>query len=354
MRVGLVCPYSLTLPGGVQGQALGLGEALRRQGVDARVLGPCDGPPPDATVTPLGNSVPTAGNGSFAPIAPDPAAALRTIRALRDEEFDVVHIHEPLVPGPALTALMFSDSPLVATFHRSGGSRGYRAVRPLARWTSDRVAVRAAVSVQAATTARHVFGGDYEVLWNGIDDVAYERARPWAKDGPTIMFLGRHEPRKGLNVLIEAMSRLGPEARLWVAGEGPETAHLRARTRADRRIEWLGLVPEADKLRRLRAADVFCAPSTEGESFGVVLLEGMAASCAVVASDLAGYRAVARPGIDGLLVAPRDPVALAGALRTALAGGPDVAAMVGSARERAGEFSFDTLAGRYLELYARA
>ena len=132
MRVGLVCPYSLTLPGGVQGQVLGLGRALRDLGVDARVLGPCDGPPPDTFVTPLGNSIPTAANGSMAAIAPDPSASLRTIRALRDEHFDVVHLHEPLAPGPTQTALVFSDRPLVGTFHRAGESCVVS--RPCVRW----------------------------------------------------------------------------------------------------------------------------------------------------------------------------------------------------------------------------
>ncbi|MGH9184927.1 MAG: glycosyltransferase family 4 protein, partial [Acidimicrobiales bacterium] len=107
MRVGIVSPYSLTVPGGVQGQVLGLARALRHQGHEVRVLGPCDGPPPDAGVTPLGKSIPTAANGSVAPLAPDPSAQLRTIRALRDEEFDVLHLHEPLVPGPTLTAMLF-------------------------------------------------------------------------------------------------------------------------------------------------------------------------------------------------------------------------------------------------------
>ena len=117
-----MCPYSLTVPGGVQGQVLGLGRALRRAGVDARILAPCDGPPPDPAVTPLGNSVPTASNGSVAAIAPDPSAAMRTIRALRDESFDVVNVHEPLAPGPSLTAVLFSASPTVGTFHRAGMS----------------------------------------------------------------------------------------------------------------------------------------------------------------------------------------------------------------------------------------
>ncbi|MDQ6839211.1 MAG: glycosyltransferase family 4 protein [Actinomycetota bacterium] len=349
-----MCPYSLTLPGGVQGQVLGLGEALRRQGVDARVLGPCDGPPPDATVTPLGNSVPAAGNGSVAAIAPDPACVLRTIRALRDEEFDVVHLHEPLVPGPTLTALVFSDAPLVATFHRSGESHGYRAVRLLAGVIGARLTVRAAVSEEAEITAHNALAGSYERVWNGIDTSTYDAARPWPSAGPTIVFVGRHEPRKGLAVLVDAMSGLGPDVRLWVIGEGPETARLRAKTDGDRRIEWLGSVDEVEKVRRLRAATVFCAPSTSGESFGVVLLEAMAACCTVVASDLAGYRNVARQSIEAVLVPPGDAVALTAALRRALAGGPEVEAMVAAARVRAQHFSLDALATRYLDLYRRA
>ncbi|MDQ6783060.1 MAG: glycosyltransferase family 4 protein, partial [Actinomycetota bacterium] len=354
LRVGLVCPYSLTLPGGVQGQVLGLGEALRRQGIDARVLGPCDGPPPHAAVTPLGNSVPAAGNGSVAAIAPDPACVLRTIRALRDEEFDVLHLHEPLVPGPTLTALVFSEAPLVATFHRSGESLGYRAVRPLARFVGDRVAVGAAVSEEAEITARNAMAGHYERVWNGIDTSAYDAAVPWPSGGPTIVFVGRHEPRKGLAMLVAAMAGLGPDVRLWVMGEGPETARLQGQTQADPRIEWLGMVDEVEKVRRLRGATVFCAPSLAGESFGVVLLEAMAAGNAVVASDLAGYRNVARGGAEALLVAPGDVAALTSALRQTLAGGPAADAMVDAAQRRAQHFSLDALASRYLSLYRQA
>jgi phosphatidylinositol alpha-mannosyltransferase len=354
LRVGLVCPYSLTLHGGVQGQVLGLGEALRRQGIDARVLGPCDGPPPDATVTPLGNSVPTAGNGSVAAIAPDPACALRTIRALRDEEFDVVHLHEPLVPGPTLTALVFSESPLVATFHRSGESASYWLVRSLTRYVADRVAVRAAVSEEAEITARKLLSGSYERVWNGIDTSVYQAAVPWPAPGPTIVFVGRHETRKGLAVLVDAMAGVGPDVRLWVIGEGPERARLQAQTEGDRRIEWLGEVDEAEKVRRLRAASVLCAPSISGESFGVVLLEAMAARCPVVASDLAGYRRVARGDKEAILVPPGDAAALADSLRRVLAGGPEVEAMVEAARCRAEQFSLDALATRYLDLYRRA
>lgn len=355
MRVGLVCPYSLTLPGGVQGQVLGLGAALRQMGVEARVLGPCDGPPPDANVTPLGNSIPTAANGSMAAIAPDPSATLRVIRALREEQFDVVHIHEPLVPGPTLSATIFAYSPMIGTFHRSGESPGYRITAPLSRIAVGRLALRTAVSDAARLTAIDVVGGEYEVLWNGIDTDAFRAAPPWPggrRPGvTTVFFIGRHEHRKGLAVLVDAMGRLGPDIRLCVAGEGPETARLRRQTEGDGRIEWLGVIGEAEKIGRMRAAEIFCAPSLGGESFGVVLLEGMAAGAAVVASDLDGYRNVARPGVDAALVPPGDAAALAAELSRVAAGGPGVAAMISAARQRAEEFSMQRLATRYLEMY---
>lgn len=351
LRVGMVCPYSLSLPGGVQGQVMGIARAMRALGVEAQVLAPCDGPPPATWVTPLGASVPAAGNGSVAPIAPDPAAALRTIRALRDERFDIVHIHEPLVPGPALTALVFSDGPLVGTFHRAGQIAWYRAVRGPARWALSRLALRTAVSDLAVATARQALGGTYELLWNGVDVAAAQAAIAWPSEGPTVLFLGRHEPRKGLGVLIEAVVRHRLDARVWVAGEGPQTYELREKTLGDARFLWLGTLSEGEKLRRLKGADVLVAPSLHGESFGVVLLEGMAAGTAVVASDIPGYRAVARPGHDALLVAPGDPEALARAVEKALGAGPEIEAMRRSAMQRARELSLDALASRYLQLY---
>jgi phosphatidylinositol alpha-mannosyltransferase len=346
-----VCPYSLTVPGGVQGQVLGLGRALRQAGVDARVLGPCDGPPPDTFVTPLGNSIRTASNGSMAAIAPDAAASLRTIRALRDEQFDVVHLHEPLAPGPTLTGLVFTDGPLVGTFHRAGESSWYRALKPLGAWAVSRLTVRAAVSEEARAAVVRLFGGTYEVVWNGIDVARFQEATPWPTDGPTILFIGRHEPRKGLAVLIDALARLPADVHLWVASEGPETARLRHLTCDDERVEWLGTISDREKIRRVRSADVLCAPSLHGESFGVILLEGMAAGTPVVASDLVGYRNVARPDEDALLTPPGDPVALAAALTVILEGGPRVEALAASGVQRAATFSLESLAKRYIDLY---
>jgi len=353
VRVGLVCPYSLTMPGGVQGQVIALGRALRAMGVEARVLGPCDGPPPDGSVTPLGDSMAYASNGSMAPIAPDPACVLRTIRALRDEAFDVIHLHEPLVPGPTLTALVFTDQPSLGTFHRAGPSAVYRTMRPLARWAAGMLTMRCAVSEDALTTAAHALGGQYELVGNGIDTVRFATAEPWPTEGKTVFFVGRHEPRKGLAVLIEAVQHLATDVRLWIGGEGPETHRLQAGTAGDPRVEWLGVLSDVDKARRIRAADVFCAPSLHGESFGVVLLEAMAASTPIVASDLPGYRNVARPGVEALLVPPGDALALAQALEEALVGGPTIDQMVASADERARHFSMEHLAERYTGLYER-
>jgi phosphatidylinositol alpha-mannosyltransferase len=353
MRIAQVCPYSLTLPGGVQGQVMGLARVLRDLGHEARVLGPCDGPPPEPWVTPLGVSIPTAANGSVAPIAPDPSAALRTIRALRDEGFDLLHLHEPLVPGPTLTTLIVAEAPRLGTFHRAGASLAYSRLRPAVRWAARRLDLRCAVSEDAAATAKAALGGEYELVFNGIEVERFSKAEPWPTEGPTICFVGRHEPRKGLAVLLEAMALLPAEVRLWIGSDGPQTAELRARTAGDRRVTWLGRIDDEEKASRLRGADVFCAPSLGGESFGVVLLEAMAAQVPVVASDLTGYRAVARPGVDALLVPPGDPRVLADGLRRVLCD-PDLAsALVASGEQRAAGFAMERLAERYLDLYGR-
>ena len=354
VRVGLVCPYSLTVPGGVQGQVLGLARELRRRGHHVRVLAPCDGPPPDAGVTPLGNSIPTAANGSVAPLAPDPAATLRTIRSLRDEDFDVLHLHEPVAPGPTLTALLFANAPMVGTFHAAGESAAYRWLRPFVRWAADRLALRCAVSEDARSMAEEALGGSYELVGNGIEIDRYAEAEPHKSDGPTVLFIGRHEPRKGLAVLLAASAELPPDVRVWIAGTGPETEELQGRHAGDPRLRWLGSISDAEKASRLRGADVFCAPSLHGESFGVVLLEAMAAHTPIVASDLPGYRNVARAGLDALLVPPGDVAALAAALRRVLSDPALAERLARSGDERAEAHSMAALARTYEDLYQRA
>jgi len=361
MRVGMVCPYSLTMPGGVQGQVLALARSMRRRGVEVRVLAPCDGPPPELFVTPLGNSLPTASNGSIAPVAPDPAAQFRTIRALWDEAFDVVHLHEPLAPGPTLTSLLLKPAPLLGTFHAAGSQSAYTVAAPAVRWGAARLDLRVAVSDDARDLASEFLGGEYELLFNGIEIERFATAEPWPTDGPTVLFVGRHETRKGLDVLLDALPRLPADTRIWVAGTGPHTDELRRR-HTDERIEWLGRIDDDERDRRLAGADVFCAPSLGGESFGVILLEAMAAGTPVVASDIPGYAKVATaPAPDGsvpgspaaLLVPPGDADALGSALHDVLSD-PEVAARQQNlGRERVRPYDIETLAGLYLDRYER-
>jgi phosphatidylinositol alpha-mannosyltransferase len=352
VRIGLVCPYSLTIPGGVQGQVLGLARALRRTGHDVRVLGPCDGPPPDAGVTPLGRSVPTAANGSVAPLAPDPSAQLRTIRALRDEDFDVIHLHEPIAPGPTMTALLFG-SPLVGTFHAAGESAAYRYLGMGLKRMAKRLEVRCAVSPDAMALAQRYLGGTYELLYNGIEVDRFANGPAHPTDGPTIFFLGRHEPRKGLEVLLEALAELPADVRVWAGGHGPQTEELMARFGHDPRIEWLGRISDEDRAARMRGCTVYCSPSVRGESFGMVLLEAMASGCALVASDLDGHRNVATDGKDALLAPVGDAAGLAKALRRVLEEPSLRAELVAGGRCRAEELSMARLAERYEEVYAR-
>lgn len=358
LRIGMFCPYSLTVPGGVQAQVLGLSAELRRMGHEVRVLGPCDGPPPAPWVTPLGDSLPTAANGSIAPLAPDPSASLRTIRALRDEDFDVWHLHEPLAPGPTLTALTLHSRPIVATFHAAGRSSSYRALRPVLAGLVRRIDHAVAVSPHARELVARYFDREYEVLFNGI---ALPPASPTTAPGDEsrrdgVLFIGRHEERKGLAVLLEAMDLLaadGQRQTCRIIGDGPDTESLRRRYSDPTRVRWMGRVSEGDKVSLLDSSAVFAAPSLHGESFGVVLLEAMAAGAAVVASDLDGYRNVATDGVDALLVPPGDPVALAAAIGRLVDDAELRARLVAAGYERAARFSMRRLAELYVERYER-
>jgi phosphatidylinositol alpha-mannosyltransferase len=354
MRVMLSCPYSLTLFGGVQGQVLGLARALRAQGVDARIVAPCDGPPPEPGITTVGPSTRLPSNGSVAPIATGRAVARRTIEALRTFRPDVLHLHEPLSPGPNHAALVGTTIPAVGTFHsaRAGRNGWYETFRPGLKPMMRRLAVSTAVSEEAKRQVTLTFGGECEILPNGVDvpTLAHGPATPSAS--PAIVFVGRHEQRKGLAVLLDAFEGVARDAELWVIGDGPEQEALRGR--GIPRVEWLGRVAEEEKQARLRGATIACFPALEGESFGVVLLEAMAAGTALVASDIDGYRTVSRPDREALLVPPGDADALGSALRTLLDDPARRASLVDEGAKRADEFSMDHLAERFLPLYERA
>ena len=332
---------------------MGLSRELRKMGIEVRVLAPCDGPPPATFVTPLGNSLPTSANGSMAPLAPDLSCSLRTMRALGDEQFDVLHLHEPFIPGPTQTAMLLHPAPVVATFHAAGESASYKYLKVSIKPAADNIAHAVAVSKDAAELVRRYIGGNYEILYNGVELDAYRTAPAHPTTGPTIFFCGRHEERKGLDVLLAAVQELGSDIRVWVGSTGPDSARLQALYAHDRRIEWLGRLTDADKMARLRGADVFCAPSLYGESFGVVLIEAMAAETAIVASGLDGYRNVATEDVDSILVEPGDVGALALALERVLyePGLSDKLQQAGA--QRANDFSMTALAQRYAEHYLR-
>ncbi len=377
LRVALICPYSFSRPGGVQGQVLGLAGSLGVRGHQVTVFAPLDDAadaPSGIDLVPTGHAVSVRANGSVAPVTVSPRAVRRALRALRSLDADVVHVHEPFAPGLPYGVLAASRMPpVVATFHRSGDSVLYTLLRPLARMGARRLAARCAVSEAAATTAARALPGRYEVLFNGVEVDRYRRVQPWPTTGPTVLFLGRHEERKGLRVLLEAAACLARERDrpgadtsapvLWIAGDGPETAALRRRHPESSTLQWLGVLSEDEKLRRLAAADVLAAPSFGGESFGMVLLEAMAARTVVVASDIEGYQAAT--GGCAVLVPAGDPGALAAALAGVLedrlappahagaeVGTPiDRDAWLGRGSERAEQWSMEVLAGRYEEIY---
>ena len=361
----MLSPYALTRPGGVQGQVVGLAGALRRLGHEVTVVGPAD---PDVPIPEsigehavIGRATGVHSNGSVAPVALRPSALLRAERVVRTGGFDVVHIHEPLAPIAAYGLVVTDPVPMVATYHRAGLSSWVRPLKPLVELVGRRMEVRVAVSDAARETGERSSGGTFEVLFNGVDVERFESGVPMrdehAPPWPTILFVGRHEQRKGLGVLLDAFAMLERPAVLWVAGEGPETEVQHRRHPESDRIHWLGTISEEEKAARLAGADVLCAPSLHGESFGIVLLEGMAAGCSVVASDIEGYRKAA--GGHATLVPPGDKAALSRALGVALAdavegSGPSAPDARKAALEYARNWSMETLAGRYVDVYERA
>ncbi len=361
----MMSPYALTRPGGVQGQVIGLSKALRHLGHAVTIVSPAD---PDVPFPPsagehfvVGRPTDLHSNGSVAPVAFWPGPVLRGERFVRQGGFDVLHVHEPLAPMAAYGLVATDPLPMVGTYHRAGVSRWVLPLKILAELVGRRMEVRVAVSDSARETGELSSGGKFEVLFNGVDVDFYESAPPERDDHvparPTILFLGRHEQRKGLGVLLDAFALVERPAVLWVAGEGPATEVQRRRHPESDRVRWLGTLSEDEKAARLAGADVLCAPSLHGESFGMVLLEGMAAGCSVVASDLEGYRMAS--GGHAALVPPADTAALARALGSALA---DVVEHSGQASpearkaalEHARNWSMETLAERYVEVYERA
>ncbi|WP_188037313.1 glycosyltransferase family 4 protein [Actinotalea sp. JY-7885] len=332
MRIGLVCPYSFDVPGGVQFHVRDLAEALQRQGHTVSVLAPADDdtPLPDY-ITPAGRAVPVRYNGAVARMTFGPVSAHRVRRWLQEGDFDVLHLHEPVTPSLGMLALWIASGPIVGTFHTALiRSRALQMAYPVVRSSLEKISARIAVSEDARRTLVEHMGGDAVVIPNGVyvDDFASAEADPrWTgtPQAPTVAFLGRlDESRKGLPVLtaaIPAVLAVHPGARFLVAGHG-ETGAAEAREALGEHaasVTFLGAVSDEDKARLLSSVDVYCAPHTGGESFGIVLVEAMSAGATVVASDLGAFRRVLDGGAAGILFRNGDSADLAATLNRVLA-----------------------------------
>ncbi|HTR89798.1 MAG TPA: glycosyltransferase, partial [Solirubrobacteraceae bacterium] len=378
MRVALVSPYSWTYPGGVTRHIEALGSELREQGHDARILAPYDpddarsrrlhrGARPQQRETPegfvsLGRTFGLPANGAVSNITGTPHAVQALRRELAAGGYDVVHLHEPVVPVICWDALLSAGSlPLVGTFHTYSENRitnGIAAVALGGRRRMNRLKVRIAVSEAAAWTARRFYGGRYRIVPNGVHTQAEVEgeARPDGGGDPLrILFVGQAVERKGLPVLLAAFQALReqvPATLTLVGASAREVAHMTLEE--DRDVRALGKVSEQRKLAELAAADVLCAPSLGGESFGMVLTEGLAAGTPVLASDIPGYRDVVRDGVDGQLVPAGDAQALGEALRALALDRARRAAMGAAARERAERFAWPHVAREVVDCYEQA
>ncbi|MDQ3784020.1 MAG: glycosyltransferase family 4 protein [Actinomycetota bacterium] len=354
MRIALVCPYAWDRYGGVQSHVRALAHALNQRGHETGVMAPYlldRSILNEPGITFVGRAVRVPANGSVAPLAFGPLVASGIREALEEFEPEVVHLHEPLIPSLSLLALSTNASaPTVGTFHAAAeSSLGYRGAKAVLAKAADRLTVRTAVSEAAKALAARYFPGDYLITPNGIDVERFAFAEPLSSAGggseKSVLFLGRLESRKGLEVLIEAMAGIADlEASLVVAGSGPEKRSSRALARRlGVQAEWLGRVSEAAKPGIYRSADVYCAPALGGESFGIVLIEAMAAGTPVVCSDLGAFRAVTAGAAE--LVPPGDADALADALRTVLTDKERSDEMRALNHRQAGRFSWTALVG---------
>ena len=362
MRIALVCPYAWDRPGGVQSHVRSLATALVGAGHDVTVVAPTSGrsaaTPENETfnLKAVGRTVPVPANGSVAPIAFGLRVGARTRAALDEFRPDVVHAHEPLIPSVSLLAVRASKAPVVGTFHASTeSSLGYAAAQPWLKHEVKKIRYRTAVSEAARSLADRYFPGDYAIVPNGIDVDRFAGASPLdLGDKKTILFLGRLEKRKGLEVLIQTVASLRDlDPKLVVVGQGPREKPAKALARKLRiDAEWVGAVDDDTIPRLYKSADVFAAPNLGGESFGIVLLEAMAAGAPLVCSDLEAFVNVA--GDAAFVAARKNPRALAAAVRNALAGGPEVDERVRAGRKRVEQFDWPVLVRDLESVYEQA
>ena len=364
LKIGIVSPYSFDVPGGVQNHIMDLAEALIGLGHSVSVLAPAD---EDADlppyVVPAGRSLPLPYNGSVARIAFGPVSTARVRRWQHRGQFDVLHVHEPMVLSLSMLAVLSARGPVVATFHTAmTRSRALAAAQGLLQLVVEKITARIAVSEMARKVqVEHLGGGAVEIP-NGVTVARYARAEPlpgWPGEGGALGFLGRFtEPRKGFHLLRDAFVRLAPARpglRLLVAGPGArDDLYDQFPAPLHGRITFLGLVSEADKARMLRSVDVYVAPNTGGESFGMILTEAMAAGAAIASSDLEAFRRVLDGGRAGALFPTGDVAALTALLGDLLDDSSRRAGLAATARTAVLAFDWPSVALRVLEVYATA
>ncbi|WP_026369217.1 glycosyltransferase [Kallotenue papyrolyticum] len=364
-RVALVSAHDFARNGGVTEHVRQLARQLRRRDIDVTILAPCSDPDlHEPGLISLGGVMPIPVNGSVARVTLSPTVIEEVSALFSRARFDVVHLHEPLAPMLPLSVLNASSSPNVGTFHASGErSLGYAVSRKLLAWLIQRLSVRIAVSPAAARFAQQYFPGDYLIIPNGVDTNHFNPSvapLPQWRDGrPTLLFVGRfEEPRKGFDVLLQALpyvQRVRPDTRLLVVGRGDaQPFQERIAALGLREVIFVGPVAAEELPRYYRSADVFCAPSTGQESFGIILIEAMSSGCPVVAADIEGYRQVVTHRQDGVLVPPQHPEALAVALLQLLGDERLRARLARAGVHTARRYDWSDISERVLEAYERA
>ncbi len=361
MKVGLVCPYSLDIPGGVQAHVSDLARVLIGMGHQVSLLAPgdddADHPP---YVVPAGRSVGIPYNGSVARLAFGPVSYTRVRRWIRAGDFDVLHVHEPVAPSLSLLATMVADGPIVATFHTSNPrSRMLTAFQPVLQPFLEKITGRIAVSELARQVQVEHLDGDAVVIPNGVDVEFFAGAPPlpgYPRPGGTVGFIGRFdESRKGMAVLLAAarlMLARHPRLQLLVAGSGDQDDLIKdAGPALAGHLVNLGRVSDRDKARLLRSVDVYCAPNTGGESFGIVLTEALSAGTPVVASDIEAFSAVLDGGRAGVLSPVEDAPALAAALSDLLDHPEKGRALAACGQELVAGYDWATVARTVVKVY---
>ncbi len=370
MKIGLVSPYDWSYPGGVRDHVLHLANEFIAMGHDVRILAPASGPRRKLTekhIYKMGGTTPIPINGSIARIILDPSIALRVRRVLRREHFDVIHVHEPLVPGLSQTVLRCSQTVTVGTFHvtsypgiYSTLNLAYASTYPFLRPLFRRLDGCIAVSTATLQFVSRYFPGDYRVIPNGVN---LERFSPQVAPLPqfmdgkqNILFVGRFEKRKGAKYLLRAIPRIRewfPQTRFIFVGEGRLRRGFQqfVERQGWQDVVFTGYVSDEDLPHYFASAHIFCSPATGGESMGIVLLEAMASGKPIVASNISGYATVVSHGVDGLLTTPRNSEELAWAVEHLLGHEPLRQQFIQAGLHKAREYAWPRVAESVLEFY---